>query len=168
VNAVELGFTLVLAAILVGLAIYFGRRQLQTLRSVAAPDSAKVDERRYLRTQAYRRLLCSGLMLLFAGFLLGWIVLDGEYREVREQVRAAQATEAEPQLTEEQKEFVRVFSTYWIVALLVLLVLVALAALDFWATARYGLSQHRRLQADHRDLIRQDVAQRRRERNGNS
>jgi hypothetical protein len=107
-------------------------------------------------------------MLVFAGLLLGWIVLDSQYREIQEQVREAQKQDPQPPLTEEQRGFARLFSTYWIAALLVLLVLVALAALDFWATARYGLSQHRRLQADHRALIQQEVAQRRRERNGNS
>jgi hypothetical protein len=168
VNSAELGLTLTLAAVLVGLAVYFGRRQFQTLRLLAAPDAITVDDRRYLRTQAYRRLFCSALMLVFAAFLVGGLFLWIEYRDIDKQIQLMKAEDPSASLTQDQNDFVRLFTTYWIAALLVLMVLVALAGLDFWATARYGLNQVRRLQADQRALLQQHATQRRRDRNGNS
>ena len=50
--------------------------------------------------------------------------------------------------------------------LFVLLMLLVLATMDFWATARYGLSQHRKLQADHRAMLKKEVDKHRQERNG--
>jgi uncharacterized iron-regulated membrane protein len=167
VTGIEIGLTLVLTAVLVGLAVYFGRRQFQTLRRLSTPEAGGADERRYLRMQAYRRLFCSALMLLLAAFLLGWLFLDNQYNEIREQVALNNRNDPAQPRTPEQESFLRLFSTYWIVALLVLMVLVALAGLDFWATARFGLNQHRRLQADQRALLQQETAQRRRDRNGN-
>jgi hypothetical protein len=167
-NPAELGFTLTLAAFLVWLSLFFGRRQLRALRATSAPDGPALDERRYLRAQAYRRLFCSFLMLVFAALLVGSPFLDHAYPTVREEVRQLKATNPEAPLTPEQEYYVRLFSVYWIVALLVLLLLLSLAALDFWATARFGLRQHRQLQADQHALLRQEVARHRRERNGNS
>jgi heme A synthase len=168
VSAIELTLTLTLAAILVALAVYFGRRQFQTLRALRSPALGDPEDRRYLRKRAYRRLFCSALMLLFAALLVGWIFLDNEAHEIGLQLEQAKAQQPEAQRTQEQEQFMRLFSTYWIVALLVLLVLMALASMDFWATARYGLSQHRRLQAHQRAVIERDIAQHRRQRNGSS
>ena len=168
-NPDELGLRLIFVAVLLGLAAYFGWRQVQTLRKLASQEVGDAEDRRYLRTQAYRRLFCSGLMVVFAGLLVGWIFLDERYREIHAQAQQAQPGAGDGSgttLTEEQKDFVRLFSVYWIVALLILLVLVALAAVDFWAIARYGWSQHRRLQADHRALLAEQVARRKQERNG--
>ena len=147
-NPAELVFTLALAAVLLGLAGYFGWRQVQTLRGLAGMG---VEEQHYLRAQAYRRLFCSALMVVLAGMLVGWIFLG------------ADAADPAAPLT---ADLARLFSVYWIAALLVLLVLVALAAVDFWAIARFGMSQHRRLQADQRALLEEHAARRRRERNG--
>ena len=41
-----------------------------------------------------------------------------------------------------------------------------LAALDFWSTARFGLRHRRQLQADHRALLKEEVARLRSRRNG--
>ena len=41
-----------------------------------------------------------------------------------------------------------------------------LAALDFWATRRYGLHQHRKIIADRRAMIEREVSRLRQERNG--
>src|SRR5262249_3960308 len=113
-----------------------------------------------------RRLLCSGLMIVFAGLLFGWFFLEGSFREVREELRQQKEQAAPAELTAEQKDFVRLFTGYWIVGLLVLLSLISLAAVDFWSIARFGLRKHRQLQADHRALLRSDVAQRRSQGNG--
>jgi hypothetical protein len=166
VSGFELGFALVLALVLLGLAVYVGRRQLRQLRGIAAPGTLGADDRRYTRTQAYRRLWCSVHMGVLAGFLIGGVVLELNLREVQEKLHMAQAADPNAPPPEEHKDFVRFFFMYWAVALLVLLVLLTLATLDFWATARFGLSQHRRLQDDQRALLQEQVARRRRERNG--
>jgi hypothetical protein len=159
VNPNELGVTLLLAAVLLGLAGYFGRQQLRMLRGLASPHVLGADDRRFLRAQAYRRLLCSALMVIFAGMLIGWVFLEKE-------MRGTPPVEPGAVPTEEQKEVLRVSLSYWIAAVLVLMVLLALAATDFWATARFGLSQHRKLQADHRAMLEEQANRRRQERNG--
>ena len=98
VNVGELTLTLLLAVGLTALAIYFGRRQFQTLATLrnAAPEDA--DERRYLRTQAHRRLFCSALMVVFAAMFVGWIFIDPFSREIQQQVleRKTANPDAEP------------------------------------------------------------------------
>jgi len=162
----ELGSILVLAVLLLGLAVYFGRQQLRVLRGLGSPDALGADDRRYVLKQAYRRLFCTALLVVFAGLLIGWLFLEPGQRQVREEVRAAQAVDPNVRLTEEQKDSVRIVVAYWIGALLVLLVLLICAAMDFWSTARYGLSQHRKLLAAQREMLQQHTAQRRQERNG--
>jgi cytochrome bd-type quinol oxidase subunit 1 len=166
VNPGELAFTLGLIVLLLGLAGYFGWRQLRALRGITGPDELGQGDRRFLHSQAFRRLFCSLLMVFFAGMLIGWIFLEARYRELVDEMHAAEIVDPSVQASQEQKDFVRFISVYWMVALLVLLVMVSLAAIDFWAIARYGLSQHRRLQADRRALLEEQAARRRRERNG--
>jgi hypothetical protein len=166
-NPGELIFILVLATILLALAAYFGRRQIQVLRSLPQ-SSADPDERRYLRSQAQRRLFCSFLMVVFAAMLLGWIGLNARYLDLLEQKRAVEAADPAAEATQEEKDFGRLVSVYLVVALLVLLGMVSLAIIDFWAIARFGLSQQRRLHADRRALLEEYAARRRRERNGDT
>jgi MFS family permease len=166
VNRSELVMILFLVAVLLGLAGYFGWRQLLALRGIASPDALGYDDRRFVRAQAYRRLFCSLLMVVFAGLLIGWLFLEPGYSALHEEVRARLANDPTAVATEEQRDTLRTFTSYWIGALLVLLVLIAVAAVDFWSTTRYGLHQHRQLKADHRAFIEDQVARRRRERNG--
>jgi hypothetical protein len=166
-NSDQLGFTLLLVAALLGLAGYFGRQQLKTLRGLAPPNVLGAEDRGYLRSQAYRRLFCSLLMVVIAGLLVGWLYLDAEQRQLEKEARVVNADPEAPP-TPEQKEFFHVFRIYTVAALLVLLMLLVLATMDFWATARYGLSQHRKLQADRRTLLEEQAARRRQERNGQS
>jgi ABC-type uncharacterized transport system fused permease/ATPase subunit len=165
-NPDQLGFTLVLVAVLLGLAVYFGRQQLRTLRGLKSPDSLPAEDRRYLRSQAYRRLFCSALMVAIAGLLIGWLFLEAEHRELQKALRAAQEVDPGAVPTQEQRDFAHLFWLYLSAALLVLLILLVLATMDFWATARYGLSQRRKLQADHRAILEEQLARRRQERNG--
>jgi hypothetical protein len=165
VNPAELIFTLTLVVILLGLAGYFGRRQLRSLRGSTGPDELGSGDRRYLRTQAYRRLFCSFLMVVFAGMLIGWLFLDARRAEFAEELKVARETDPDVKQSSEYEDFARLFTVYFMVTFLVLAVMISIAAIDFWAIARYGLSQHRRLQADRRALFEEHVA-RRRERNG--
>src|SRR5580700_527021 len=136
----------ILVAILLGVAGYFGWRQVRALRGLLRPDELGSGDRRYLRAQAYRRLFCSFLMVVLAGMLSGWLLfLDGRYRELFPPKDGPAAVQMDPV---EQEDFGRLFTVYWMVVLLVILAMMALAIIDFVAIARYGLSQHRRLQAD--------------------
>ena len=83
----QLGFTLVLVAVLLGLAGYFGWQQVRTLRGLKAPERVDADNRFYLRSQAYRRLFCSLLMVAIAGLLVGWLFLDAQDRELQGELR---------------------------------------------------------------------------------
>ena len=155
----------ILAAILLGLAGYFGRRQLRALRGMIGPDELGSGDRRYLRAQAYRRLFCSFLMVVLAGMLIGSLFLDVRSNELFPPRNGPEAAQVDP---DEQADFQRLFTVYWMVALLVILAMMALAIIDFVAIARYGLSQHRRLQADRRAALEEHVSHRRRDRNGTS
>jgi hypothetical protein len=164
VNPAELIFMVILVAILLGVAGYFGWRQLLALRGMTRPDELGSGDRRYLRAQAYRRLLCSFLMVVLAGMLVCWLFfLDGRYRELFPPKESPEAAQVDPV---EQEDFRRLFTVYWMVALLVILAMMALAIIDFVAIARYGLSQHRRLQADRRAVLEEHASHRRRDRNG--
>jgi hypothetical protein len=168
-NPDHLGFTLVLVAVLLGLAGYFGRQQLRTLRGLKSPDVPDVvgaDDRGYLRSRAYRRLVCSVLMVAIAGLLIGWLFLESEHRELEKQFHAAQAVDPAARPSQEHEDFFRLFWVYLSAALMVLLLLLVLATMDFWATARYGLNQHRKLQADRRAMLQDQMTRRRQERNG--
>jgi hypothetical protein len=166
VNAGELGFTLLLVAGLLVLAGYFGRRQLQTLRGLTAPETLGQGDRLFLRKQAYRRLICSALMVVLAALLVTWLFLEPRFQQVQQELTAAHAVDPNAEPTDEQRAFTRLFGVCVIVALLVLMVLLAVAGMDFWATARYGLSQQRQLQADQRAVLKEHADRYRRERNG--
>ena len=162
----EQGLTVLFAAALLAVAGYFGWQQIRAIRGLTSPDVLGADDRRYILSQALRRLFCSVLIVVFAGMLIGWLILDANYRDAREEWRLAQLFEPPAPLTPEQKDYARLITVYWVAALFVLLVLFTLAAMDFWATARYGLSQHRKLQADQRAILEQQAAEKRPNRNG--
>jgi hypothetical protein len=52
--------------------------------------------------------------------------------------------------------------------LLVLMIVVFMAALDYWATRRYGLRQHRKIIDDRRAMIEREISRLRQQRNGHS
>jgi len=167
VDPTQLVFGIALVVVLVALAGYYAWRQVQTLRGLRGAEGPPED-RLYGRALAYRRLVCSGLMLVFAAMLVGAFFLQERAAEVGRQGEEAQARGQEIQLDPEQRSFVHFFGTYWIIALLVLLAIVGLAAADLWAIRRFGLRQHRKIQAERRAMIERQVARLRRERNGHS
>ncbi len=150
------GFLIVL---LLGLACYYGWSQVKTLRGKVQAESS--EERLYLRWQAWRRLVTSFLMLVLAGLLLGALVYLEEPAE-----RLASQTEQSSQLswTEEQRAFADLYTRYWIVFLLILLAVVALAGWDLWAIRRYRFAQLRQIQSDRREMLEEQAARIRRER----
>jgi len=163
VDASEIVFGLVLVLGLLGLSGYFAVRQVMQLlwlRQQVLPD----EERRYERRKAWRRLVGSGMTLVLAGLLA---VLLPYYQEVLHHLpRPGEPPVENP--SSEQKLVARVYIGGWIVLLLVLLALLALAAVDLLATRLYGLRQYRKLQADRRAMIERQANRMRRDRNGHT
>jgi len=164
VNPVESVSLVALIVVLLGIAGYMTWRQVRALRGLA---ELPAEERPHQHRQARRRLFSSALMVVFAGMLIGYFFLYPTYREVTRQVEGRNQLENPPPLTPEQEQFLRLFTWYWSAAFLVLLLLVSLAVVDFWATARFGLRSHRRLQADHRAQLQAEVQRFRNRRDGN-
>jgi hypothetical protein len=151
----ELAFGIVLVAVLVGLGLFFGRKQIQTLTNLGLQAELSSQDRVYLRRQTQRRLVCSILMLIFAGFLIGWFFL---YRELEQVPKPAEGEAAI------EHPLVRTITYYWIAALFVLFALLALASIDLIATARHGFRSVRRLENQRRAELEEEIARYRRQR----
>ena len=63
----QIVFGIVLVVVLLGMAGFFGWRQLLTLRIVRTSAALADEDRRYMRRQAWRRLTCSVVMVVLAG-----------------------------------------------------------------------------------------------------
>ncbi len=157
VTFAELFFGILLVVVLLGLAGFFAWRQFKTRRDLAADRSMPALERGYLLRQTRRRLLCSVLMVMFAGFLIGWYFIEANLPDLK------QAAEQDPGTTPPLLEMV---AYYWITALLVLFGILALAGMDFFAVARYGLHQKKQLEVERRAALEIEAARLRKERNG--
>jgi hypothetical protein len=167
VSVTQIIFAAVLIAVLIGLAAYYALRQVQALRGLRQEENLPPEDRRYVRNQAWRRLACSGLMVVFAGLLAGSFFIEPIAQEMIDRGDAARAENAEgPVLGPEEKPFVRFFTAYWISALLVLLGMVVLALWDLLAIRSFGARHFRKLQADRRAMIERQAARLRREGNG--
>jgi hypothetical protein len=155
--------------ILLGVAGFYGRRQWQMLRSLRSDSELAPEDRGYVLAQCWRRLLGCALMVAFAGMLAGWYVfgLNQQAEELRQQGQEATIrAEAPGEFDQEQRHSFHVFSTYWIIAVLLLFAIVILAFADMLAIRRYGLRHLRRLQSDRRAALEREVAIFRNQRNG--
>lgn len=159
-------FLVGLVVILVALALYYGWRQWQALRRLQNPSDISEEERHFVRRMAYRRLTASGLMILAAALLFGSYWLNARAMEISAKMKASQEKQEEPAPTDQEKQFLKLYGTYWIVFLLVLLAILILAALDLFATRRFGITQHRKIQADRRAMIEGEAMRLRQDRNG--
>jgi hypothetical protein len=163
VDWLQLAFGAFLIVLLIGLTGYFGWQQLRALARLRA-EELPLEERRHIRNQAWRRLFGCLLMAVFAGLLIGGYALDEPARELARQAKAAH-DEGRP-LPPEQQQFRKVYSYYWMTALLVLMVLLFTAAFDVWAIRRHGLRQFRQIQADRMAMLHEELTRLRTERNG--
>jgi hypothetical protein len=153
----ELTLGIALSLLLVAVAVYFGRRQRQTLQQLRHDTDMSLDDRRYLHRQVVRRLFSSALMLVLAAFLVGWYFFEPDLQALRPVDPAAD-------LTEEAKQTLRFLTFYWIATLLVFLVLVVLAVYDMLATARFGARHRRQLVDDRRATLKNEVERLQRDR----
>jgi len=152
----QIVFGVVLVIVLLGLAGFYGWRQLLVLRRVPPDPEAWGEEGVYLRRQARRRLVSCVLMVLLANMLAGALLfLEAPTQQLADRVDAEgpQAVEGAA-----EREFVNFYSYYWITFLLLLLALVVLAGIDLWAVRRFGMRQLRRLQDDRRAMIARQTA----------
>jgi hypothetical protein len=157
-----------IAAVLLLIAAYFLRRAVGVLRRTTPAFEMLPDERRYLRRQAWCRIVNSSLMVFVAMLLIGAYAAGLPQRadEIGKQRDAAAVDGKKPPLTEEQRDFGRVFGGYWIGVLLVVGLMLFLAGLDLLVTRRYGLTQLRRIQSDRRAMLQRQLARWREEREG--
>ena len=153
-------FALVFAGILLLLAVFSIRRQVSSLQRLKREIHLPSDDRSYLRNQAYRRLLTGVLLLGLAGLLAGAYLSGMERRadEIGEKRVAANEEGEKPPVAEEVKDFLRVYSYYWIGILILLFVVISLAIVDLWATRRYAWTQLRRIRTENRTLLERDLA----------
>jgi ABC-type Fe3+ transport system permease subunit len=155
-----------LVAVLLGVAGFYAWRQVLLLRRLRDREYLPSEEDSFLRRQAWRRLINSGLMVVLAGLLtFSLIYLEGRVGKVAEERKDLTAENA-PKLTPEQEQLVRVWGWMQIAILLLLLTILSLAAVDLFSTRRYARRAYRQLQADRRAMIERQVARLREERNG--
>ncbi len=130
-----------IAGVLIALALYFGWRQCLTWHTVRADARMPGDQRRFLLKQFQRRLFGSILLLLLAGLMIGALFLDFDPQGDRETA----------------KKTVRFLGAYVIAMLLVVLVMLVLAIVDFWATARFSFQQQKQLIQEHHEMLEADL-----------
>lgn len=157
-------FAVVIVVLLLGLAGYFAWRQWQTLRRLSGRPDLPPEDRHFQRAQAWRRLICSGVMVVMAGLLVGsyWV---GQEQQATLMGQPNPRGAGEP-LDPARQQFLTQYSTFWIVFGVLLLGLVLLAFLDMWAIQRFARKQFHRIHSERRAMIEREVAQLRRERNG--
>ena len=160
----QIVFGAVLVVVLLFVALWYGVRQLILSRRMRFPEEMPPGEWDFQRGQVRRRLVMSFLLLLLAVMLaLALIYLEDPAERLRATLE--QQGDSVP-LDPDQRGFARLYGTFWIAFLLVLMAVVLFAAYDFWATRRYGIRQHRKLVADRRDMIEREIARLRQERDG--
>jgi hypothetical protein len=172
-SSIEMTLAAGIVLMLVSLAIYFARHQWQTLRSLRDRDNVdqSPEDRAYYLAQAWRRLIGCAFMLAFAGMLAGWYVfgLNQQAETLRQQGHQA-ALQDEPtgEFNDDQRQVFRLVTGYWIVAILLLMAMIALACTDLWAIRRYGMRHLRRIQSDRKAAIDKEIAAYRSRRNGHN
>jgi sterol desaturase/sphingolipid hydroxylase (fatty acid hydroxylase superfamily) len=162
-------FGAVLVLVLLFVAVLYTVRQVVALRRLRAAEEMALEERAYLHGRAWRRLVTSLLLFLLGIMLAGALLyLETPAQQLAEEQAAKQQQGDTTPLAPEQRKFARLYAWFWIFFLLILMVVVFLAALDYWATRCYGIRQHRKIIDDRRAMIEREVSRLRQERNGPS
>ncbi len=151
---------LLLAAVLVLLGGVTGWFQLRGLRALRARTHVPSDEYGYLRTRHRRRLL-TGVLLVVAGGMIAGAYLAGmeaKVDELGEKKPTGEPDAPKPQLSDDQKALLRFWGGYWIVVIILVFVILALALTDAVATRRYAMGQYHIIREDHEAKLRRDLA----------
>jgi MFS family permease len=150
---------LVFAAGLVLLGVLTATWQVRGLRALAERKHVPSDEYDYFRGR-YRRRLVTAALLMSIGAMIGGAYLSGMAQATEQlgQPRDGEDDQPKPEMTDDQKEFVRFLTAYWSVVLVLVFALVGLATVDAFATRRFWLAQYRALRDDHQTRLRRDLA----------
>jgi hypothetical protein len=151
VDTAELVYASVLVVLLLAMGGYYFWRQVRILRKLRFSTDT-LEDKRFVRTQAIRRLVCSGLILLFAVLLPASYLLEGILPN--------------GDATEEDKPALYAFESFWLGMLILILIFMCVAAIDLLAARRYTLRQLRKLDQQREDLFAQQAARVRSQRNG--
>ncbi len=159
-DATALALVLAVGLVLLGAAT--GAFQVRGLRRLAARTHVPSDEFAYLRNRHRRRLL-TGVVLVTLGGLIGGAYLSGMVRRADQlgepRPPAAGADPADkPPMTDAEKQFFRLWTSYWVLILVLVFLLVGLAMIDALATRRYWLAVYRQIKDEHQSMLRRDLA----------
>jgi hypothetical protein len=137
-----------------------GYRQVSALkRERAEPFMASAD-RRYVRQQASRRLVISGLLLIIGGMILLYYIsgMDARMDAIPERNREGGLPPPDDPQAQDDKHFTRLVAYYWIAIILILGVVVGLAVFDVWATRKYWMVRYREIKSEHEAKLQRDLA----------
>jgi hypothetical protein len=151
---------LILAAILLLLGVGAGLRQVRTLKGLRTEPYVATEDRRYFGGQAVRRLVISGLLLIVGGMISIYYLsgMDARMDAIPERNKAGgQPAPDDPQAASD-KEFTKLVGVYWIVVILLLGAVVAVALMDFWATRKYWMVRYKEIKEDHETKLQRDLA----------
>ncbi|MSQ93366.1 MAG: hypothetical protein EXR98_02285 [Gemmataceae bacterium] len=151
-NALEIAIGILFAIILIAVAVSFGWRQRLTLKKLHADRMVPKDQRLYLLKQCQRRLFGSGLLVLLAGMLIGCLFLDFDPQRLTPEGVAQVDRETAKQATQ-------FLGFYFMSMLLLVMVMLALAVFDFWATARHGVQQQKQLFQEHQEMLEAELTE---------
>jgi hypothetical protein len=168
VSNTQIILSILTVVFLLGLAGYYGWRQRQTILRLRTDSSLSVAERAFLSGQARRRIVGCLFMALFAVQLLGLFPFEDRVAALGQAGQEARERGENPTMTPEQKTFFHQYVAYVIGLLLVLLILIAIAGMEFFAIRRFSILQVRQIQADRREMIADETARLRRERDGHA
>jgi hypothetical protein len=160
----------VLVVVLVAVGAYYLRKAIRVLGRTTPAFELLPEDRTYLRQQAWRRIVNSGLMFLLAAIMVGSYASGIQQRadEINRDREQAAVEGKKPPLTPEQSEFAQLFTGVLITMLILLGLIVCIAGIDLFATRRYALTQLRRIQSDRRAMLERQLARWREERDGPS
>jgi hypothetical protein len=161
-------FGILIVVVTAALGSYYAWQQGQTLRRLRSDPSIPDDDRLFFRNQAWRRLVGAVLLLLFAGLFVGMFFLEEPIENIIRLGQEARDQSERPQLDPSQWDFVRLYGGYWIVLLLLVLGIIAIAGYEMFAIRRYSVKHMRRIQDERRAMIARETARLRRERNGHA
>lgn len=152
----------VLVVITFGIAVFFARQQFATLAWLRTRPELSDSDRTYFRRQSYRRLVGCALLVAI-GVLIGAFFVSGldEWTTRVGQIIDEKGAEV-AKLDPEVQRMKNVFRWYIIVLMLLLLALVGVAGIDYWAIRKYGTRHLEQIKSDRRAMIEQELAELRR------
>jgi uncharacterized membrane protein len=155
------GAGLVLVLIVFG--AYTAWKQWLALRTTNADPALSDEDREHFRKQAARRLTGAVLMFALAGVLVGAFFIEGRAQELADKNQALLDRGEKPTLNPEDRQFGEFYATVWIIVLLILLVLITLAGMDYLAIRRYGRRHYQVIRDERRAMIQEELRRYRRE-----